>query len=159
MEHYLFKQLAFVRSRLLTAAEGVTEEMADLIPQGYRNSIRWQLGHVYVVCERFAFQYIGIPLHMPDGFKGWFENGTSPLDSPNTIPYPSLQELKILLIDQQERIRESLKDRMHTKIVPSYTTSGGMTMETPEEFLSFDLYHEGLHTSVIKMYKKLLYIN
>ncbi|MDQ0193806.1 DinB family protein [Paenibacillus wynnii] len=157
MEHYLFRQLAFVRSRLFQAIEGVTEETADRIPEGYRNSIRWQLGHVYVVCERFAFQYIGLPLHMPEGYRELFENGTTMLNVSDSVSLPNLQELKTLLEDQQERMREALNDRMQTPIVPSYTTSGGMTMETPEQFLSFDLYHEGMHTSVIKMYKDMLY--
>jgi len=156
MDHYLFRQLSFVRNRLLQGVEGVTEEMADQIPEGYRNSIRWQLGHVYVVCERFAFQYIGLPLHLPEGFKELFENGTSSLSVPDSLSLPSLQEMQTLLKGQLDRIREALQDQMHTAIVPPYTTSGGMTMGTPEEFLSFDLYHEGLHTSVIKMYKVML---
>lgn len=153
MEHYLFNQLAFVRSRLVMAMDGVTEEMADRIPDGYRNSIRWQLGHVYVICERFAFQYIGLPLHLPSGFKELYENGTSPLDAPSSLSLPSLQELTGLLSDQLERIRAQLKDRMQENVDPPYTTSGGMTMATPEQFLSFNLFHEGMHLSVIKLYK------
>ncbi|WP_410512277.1 DinB family protein [Paenibacillus sp. BR2-3] len=153
MQHYLFDQLAFVRAQISKVMKGVTEELADQIPQGYRNSIRWQLGHIYVVCERFAFQYIGMPLHLPEGYKELFENGTSPLTAPTSIPLPSLQELAFLLQEQQERIRNGLGHQMQVK-VPPYTTSGGMTMETPEQFLSFDLFHEGMHLSVIKMYKK-----
>ncbi|WP_379134566.1 DinB family protein [Paenibacillus sp. sgz500958] len=155
MEHYLFRQLAFVRMRISQAMQGVTEEMADLIPAGYRNSLRWQLGHIYVVCERFSFQFIGLPLHLPEGFKELFENGTSPLTAPESLALPTLPELEGLLAEQQIRIREQLGDRMQEHM-PPYTTSGGMTMETPEQFLSFNLYHEGLHTSVIKMYKKML---
>jgi len=156
MNHYLFNQLAYIRGQLFKAMDGVTEETADLIPEGFRNSIRWQLGHIYVIAERFAFQYVGLPLHLPEGYKEWFENGTSPLHAPASRVYPSLQDLKTLLVDQQDRMLEALNDRMQTKIVPSYTTSGGMTLETPEQFLSFDLYHEGMHFSVIKLYKVLL---
>lgn len=156
MEHYLFKQLAFVRAQVLKTMEGVTEGNADRIPEGFRNTIRWQLGHIYVVLERFAFQYMGLPLYLPEGFKEQFEYGTSPLNVLNSVSIPTLQELETLLKEQQERIRDVLGHHLQEKVVPPYTTSSGMTLETPEQFLSFNLYHEGMHLSVIKLYKNLL---
>lgn len=156
MEHFLFKQLETVRKQTLKAAEGVTEELADRIPEGFRNSIRWNLGHIYSVLERFAFQYIGLPLHMPEGFKERFESGTSPLTSTAEGPAPTLSELETLLRDQHRRIREALEHRMQEEITPPYTTSAGFTLATTEQFLTFNLYHEGMHVSVIKLYKKLL---
>lgn len=156
MEHYLFTQLAFVRGQTLKLMDGVTEEIADQIPEGFRNTIRWNLGHIYVVLERFAFQYMGLPQHLPNGFKEQFEYGTSPTNKPDSIPVPTLQELEILLKEQGERIRKVLEHRLQEKIVPPYTTSAGITLGTPEQFLSFNLYHEGMHISVIKLYKSLL---
>ncbi|RCX23729.1 DinB family protein [Fontibacillus phaseoli] len=155
MEHFLFNQLAFVRGQTLKLVEGVTEQLADRIPEGFRNTIRWNLGHIYVVCERFAFQHLNLPQHLPNGFKEQFENGTSPIQ-PVSFPIPTLTELEILLKEQQERIRQALEHRLQEKIVPPYTTSAGMILETPEQFLSFNLYHEGMHLSIIKLYKKLL---
>lgn len=156
MEHFLFKQTAFVRGQTLKLMEGVTEEIADRIPEGFRNNIRWNLGHIYVVLERLAFQYIGLPQHLPEGFKEHFEYGTSPLNNPVSIRVPTLKELEALLKNQQERIHEALAHRLQEKVNPPYTTSAGMTLETPEQFLSFSLYHEGMHLSVIRLYKSLL---
>lgn len=156
MEHLLFKQLDFVRGQTLKTMAGVTEEMADQIPEGFRNSLRWNFGHIYVVLERFSFHFIGIPQHLPEGFKEQFEYGTSPLLTSASIPVPTLEELETLLKEQVGRIREALVHRMHEKIEPPYTTSAGMTLDTPEQFLSFNLYHEGMHFGIIKLYKKLL---
>lgn len=156
MGHYLFNQLTFVRAQTLKMIEGVTEEAADRIPEGFRNSIRWQLGHIYVVLERCAFQYIGLPLHLPEGFKEQFEYGTSPLSVAISVHVPTLKELEILLSEQHKRIRDALGNRLQEQVIPPYTTSAGMTLETPEQFLSFNLYHEGMHLSVIKLYKRLL---
>lgn len=136
--------------------DGVTEEIADRIPNGFRNTIRWQLGHIYVVLERFAFQYVGLPLHLPEGFKEQFEYGTSPLNGSHSFPVPTLSELEHLLKEQQERIRDVLGLRLQEKAVSPYTTSAGITLETTEEFLSLNLYHEGMHISIIKLYKVLL---
>ncbi|NRD77104.1 DinB family protein [Bacillus sp. BRMEA1] len=156
MEHYLFKQMEFVREQTLKQIEGVTEEIADRIPKGFRNTIRWNLGHIYVVLERFAFQYMGFPQHLPEGFKELFEYGTSPLSYPASVRVPTLHELETLLKEQKDRIHEAIANRLEEKIVPPYTTSAGITLETPEQFLSFNLYHEGMHLAIIKLYKVLL---
>ncbi|MBS2967864.1 DinB family protein [Metabacillus sp. KIGAM252] len=155
MEHFLFNQLAFVRNQTLKQLEGVTEDMADRIPDGFRNSIRWNAGHVYVVLERFAFSYIGLPQVLPDGFKEQFEYGSTPLNG-HSFPVPTLNELKELMESQQSRIREELSGRLEEKVPAPYTTSAGMTLETVEQFLTFSLYHEGMHVDTIKMYKTLL---
>ena len=131
----MFKQLAFVRGQTLKLMDGVTEETADRIPMAFENMIRWQLGHVYVVLERIAFQYLGLPLRLPEGFKEQFEYGTTPLNRPNSVAVPTLQELENLLKDQQERIRDVLGLRLQEKIDPPYTTSAGMTLETLSSFL------------------------
>lgn len=155
MGQYLFEQLAIVRRGTLKVASGVMEELADRIPDGFRNSIRWNLGHVYVVLERFAFQYIGLPLHLPDGFKERYEYGTSPLTCEVSAPAPTMAELEKLLGEQAGRIQEALRDRLQEKVTP-YTTSIGAKLESPEQFLSLALFHEGLHLSVIKIYKSML---
>lgn len=155
MEHYLFNQMAFVREQTLKLLGGVTEETADRIPDRFRNSIRWNVGHIYVVLERFAFKYIGLPLHVPEGYQTQFEWSTSPLDG-HGLTAPTLIELKQLLSEQPERIKQALGNRMNEEIVPPYTTSTGITLATPEQFISLNLYHEGMHASVIKHYKRLL---
>ncbi|SDE10592.1 DinB superfamily protein [Paenibacillus sp. UNCCL117] len=158
MDHFLFRQLDFVRSQTLKWMDGLTEEAADKIPEGFRNNIRWHFGHVYVVLERYCFQYSGLPLHLPPGFKERFEFGTSPLTLPASItaPVPTLEELRVLLQGQPGRIREALSHRMPEKAAQPYTTSAGMLLETPEQFVSFNLFHEGMHLSVIKLYTSLL---
>lgn len=156
MEHYLFYQSAYVRAQLLKSVEGIDETTALRIPKDYRNHILWHLGHVYVLNERFAFKNIGLPMHLPDGFLELFENGTSPLTAPASLAYPGLEELKILLQDQPQRIQRVLADRLEERIVPPYTTSGGLKLGSVAEFLSLNLYHEGQHLTSVKMFKTLL---
>ncbi|WP_274362541.1 DinB family protein [Paenibacillus thermotolerans] len=156
MEHYIFTHLAFVRGQTLKQLEGVTEETADRIPEPFNNSIRWNAGHIYVVLERYAFQYLGLPQHLPAGFKERFEFGTSPSNHQAADPAPTLEELKALLQEQPARIRAALEHRLQEEVPQPYTTSSGITLRTPEQFLAFNLFHEGMHVSVIKHYKKLL---
>ncbi|MEK4511038.1 MULTISPECIES: DinB family protein [Paenibacillus] len=156
MEDFIFRQITFVRGQTLKLLDGITEEMADQIPEGFRNNIRWNLGHVYVVLERLAFHFSNQSQQLPDGYKEQFGLGTSPLSLPESVTVPTLHELKTLLQEQPERIRAVLSQNLQVKADPPYTTSSGMTLETPEQLLSFSIYHEGMHISTIKMYKKLL---
>ncbi|SEO60737.1 DinB family protein [Paenibacillus sp. OV219] len=156
MGHYLFTQLKFVRSQTLKLMDGVTEEMADSVPEGFRNTIRWNLGHVYVVLERYIFQYLNLPQQLPAGFKELFEFKTTPLNWPSDANIPTLAELEQLLAGQLERVEAAIAHRLHETLQQPYTTSTGLTIESPEQFCSMNLFHEGMHLSVIKLYKSLL---
>ncbi|MEX2414968.1 MAG: DinB family protein [Paenibacillaceae bacterium] len=153
MNEYLFRQLEFVRNITLKAVEGITEDVADTIHPGFRNNIRWNLGHIYLVQERFAFQFLGMPLNLPANYSDLFAMGTSPLNW--TDEPPALSDIINMLSEQQGRIRASLEFRLNERVEKPYTTSSGLTMETVKEFLTFAMYHEGMHFSCIKMYKAL----
>ncbi|MBM7567604.1 DinB family protein [Paenibacillus sacheonensis] len=158
MEHYLYGQLAFVRAQTLKLAEGVSERDADRIPEGFRNNIRWHLGHIYVVMERYAYKYTGLPLNAPDGWAAWFEFGTSPLTAPEGAVLPTLDELRERLGGQIERIQATYESRIQEPVATPYTTTSGLLLETLEQFFSINLYHEGMHLSTIRAYKRLLSI-
>ncbi len=153
MKDYLFTQLDFVRRITLKAVDGIAEDVADTIHPGFRNNIRWNLGHIYLVQERFAFHLLGLPQANPDHYPDLFAMGTSPLnwiDEP-----PAMSEITRLLREQPERIHALLVHRLDEKLEKPYTTSSGLTLETVRELLNFSLYHEGMHFSCIKIYKAL----
>lgn len=151
----LFDQLVFVRQATLKTMEGVSEELADRIPDGFRNSIRWQFGHIYTVLERLAFKAVRLELNLPQGYKDMFEYGTLPPAASGVVAVPSLSELRDLLSGQPKRIRDALAGRLEEEVEP-YTTSTGITLATPRQFLQMNLYHEGMHQSMIKAYKTIL---
>ncbi len=154
MTQYVFDQLAFVRGQTVKALQDVTEESAAAIPPGFRNSILWQAGHIYLVAERFAFSLQGKEDDIPPSFLASFGPGSSPTswtESPAT-----LAELTERLRRQSDRIAEAWIGRLHEGAPAPYTTSTGMTMTSTEAFLNFTLYHEGMHFQAIKMYKTML---
>jgi len=156
MEKNLFDQLEFIRSQTLEAMGGVTEELADRIPACFRNNIRWHLGHIYTVTEFLAFLKLNLPMNLPEGFMERFPNGKSPLDDiDESVPLPTLPELESLLKEQYERVREALTSRLNEN-TPTLTTSTGLDLNTPEQSIRYNLYHEGLHFGIITVYKKLL---
>jgi len=154
MSSYLFEQLAFIRSQTLKALEDVPEDVASAVPAGFRNSIHWQAGHIYVVQERFAFLLQGKEADIPTSFMTWFGPGTSPATWSERPP--ALTELTAMLRTQQERIPAAWRGRLHEGAPEPYTTSTGFTLSSTDAFLNFTMYHEGMHFQAIKMYKALL---
>lgn len=155
-ESAIFGQLEAVRSLTLRQLDDLTPLQADLIPSGFRNSIRWNAGHLVAVLERFAFKAPGIPSPLPPSFRTQFDFGSSPASwMDQEEPVPTLGELLELLRDQPGRVREALAGRLDEDVEP-YTTTTGILLSTPREYLSLGLYHEGLHLSVIKLYRRLL---
>lgn len=156
MEKILFDDLVAVRTETLKVMEGITEELADRIPTGFRNNIRWQLGHIYTITEFLAFLKLNLPMNLPEGFVDRFSSGKSPLDETDkSVPMPTLPELESLLKEQWDRIRDALTGRLNES-TPTLMTSIGLGLNTPEQLIRYNMYHEGLHCGIISVYKKML---
>ncbi|WP_379971325.1 DinB family protein [Ectobacillus sp. sgz5001026] len=154
MSHYIFKQLQFVRKNTIRSVENLYEEASLYIPQGFNNNIKWNLGHIYVVQERFAFHFTGEKMNMPDHFMKQFGPGSKPTDWDEQVP--TLRQLIALLQDQIVRIEQVLEPRITEAVKEPYTTSSGITLSSVAEFLSFSMYHEGMHFDAIKSIKRLI---
>jgi len=69
---------------------------------------------------------------------------------------PTLVELLNLLILQNQRLNLVLPKKLGEKSLQPYITSTGLKLTYVDEFLSFCLYHEGMHYNAIKNIKYLL---
>ncbi|MFZ3101400.1 MAG: DinB family protein [Desulfitobacteriaceae bacterium] len=153
MGHFIFDQLSFARQYLLKTVKEISESQADIIPKGFSNNIRWNLGHVCVVQEHNAFYFAEEPLGIPNVFLELFKNGTKPADW--IIKPPTLQELVDVLSDQPNRIRERLQDRLNEVVANPFSKIPGLTLKTFDELLTFSLFHESGHLETVKMLIKL----
>lgn len=141
-------QVETYREWVLGALEGVTEAEANLIPTGFRNNIRWNVGHLYLDqylwIETITREKIQV---LPDEFHQWFGFGTSPSNfQPDT---PTLTELIPYLRNQPIDIREQFSNRLDETFPPTE-----MGMRTIEQVLSRTIFHEGMHLQAILDLKK-----
>ncbi|WP_046175673.1 DinB family protein [Domibacillus indicus] len=154
MADFLFKQLAFARSQTLKEIEEIDEEASLIVPKGFNNNIKWNLGHIYLVQERFGFYFTGDGMKMPDAFNGWFGRGTKPADWQEEPP--KIDELRKMLEQQPERIEQQAGPKLPYPLAEPFTTSKGLSMNSVEELLTYSLFHEGLHSETIKSMKRVL---
>lgn len=144
-----FAQLDNYRSDLLAALEGITDEMADKVPAGFRNNIRWNMGHVYVDQYLWIAALTKDMSNIPETFQKWFGFGTSPADF--TKETPSFTELKELLKIQPNSIKNTYGNRLEEEFSPTE-----MGMYTIEQVLIRTIFHEGMHFQAILDIKKSL---
>jgi uncharacterized damage-inducible protein DinB len=145
----LFTQLVSYRSEVLGVLKDVSEEQADIIPAGFKNNIRWNLGHIYLDQYLWIQAVTKEKAGVPEQFQSWFGYGSSPDSFEKDTP--SFQELKELLREQPVKIKEMYGERLEEEFPP---TERGM--HTIEHVLIRTIFHEGLHMQTILDIKKFL---
>lgn len=145
----LFEQLKTYRGELLNLAQGVTQSDAEMIPEGFNNNIRWNLGHVLVDQYLWIYALTKEEMPIPMTFNEWFGYGSDP--SRFTIETPSFSQLIPMLQQQPHIIQERYQDRMEEEFPPTE-----MGMYTIEQVLIRTIFHEGLHIGAIQALKRQL---
>lgn len=148
----LFKHMRFVRGVTLKALESTSENLANEIPFGFKNNIRWNLGHIYIIHELLAYHFSeGIP-QIPNNYATLFQRATAPKDWKETPP--SLQEISRYLTEQVERFERDFKDRLQENTPTAFYPTKEVSYSTVGELLNFAVWHEGNHIGTIKAIKR-----
>ncbi len=145
----LFKQLESYRRLVLGVLEDVSEEKAEIIPKGFNNNIRWNLGHLYLDQYLWIQAVTKEETVVPKEFNQWFGFGTSPQDF--TSETPSFVELKDLLEKQPHEIKNEYGHRLEEEFPPTE-----MGMHTIKQVLIRTIFHEGMHLQTILDIKKVM---
>lgn len=143
----LFNQLKTYRNETLEIIKGLSAEQAEMIPKGFHNNIRWNLGHIYLDQFLWIVTLTKDPIEKMESFDKWFAFGTSPQDF--TSLTPSITELTALLKEQPDWIKARFAHRLEERFPPIE-----MGMTTIEQVLIRTIYHEGLHAQTIQLIKR-----
>lgn len=82
-----------VRKDVHGRIQTLSEEEAIRVPEGFRNSVHWNIGHLLHVQLAHWFVRRGIPLPIDLGFRKYFREGMSPRDYDAYVPsFSSLLE-------------------------------------------------------------------
>lgn len=153
-DEMIFQQMRFIRTRTLAALDAVSEEMADQIPEGFNNSIRWNLGHIFVAQEKLVHGFVQEEPQLPSHYVEWFNANTSPHTWEKEAP--SLQEIREQLAQQPNRLEETFKGRLSEEGSQPYQMGPDIVFTTLAEVISFANWHEGLHQGAITSLKRAL---
>lgn len=148
MEQIIFQHMQVVRGITEKSIQQIPEELADIVPTGFTNNIRWNFGHIAYIQEKLVFGVTGEKMILPEEYEVFFSAGTKPADWIGTPP--TLAEISGELIAQKQRIGDSLPGNLQKRLPEPFTNRLGITFHTLGETFLFSFYHEALHMESIK---------
>jgi len=150
------KSLAFlegIRRDVIGRVGGLTDEEAMRVPEGCRNSVHWNLGHLLHVQLAHWYTRRGAPLPLELGWKTYFRDGKSPADYDAGAP-----SWKTIL----ETYRDFSTDLAgkHGAMLEAPLTLPfdylGTRFETMDDDLRLLIFHEGEHFVIVSRVLKAL---
>jgi hypothetical protein len=149
----LVRDFTDLRSFVLKFLVTMESDEALLVPEGFKNSLHWQLGHLLYTQGTTLFEWCGLPSPFHRGFQQYFGLGSSPKDYDSLVP-----DWDILLALARRHVRD-LPDQIAGRLDQPLITPRklmNISMVTAGDTLPFLLAHEGEHLAHIKRLRKAL---
>jgi uncharacterized damage-inducible protein DinB len=149
MSSIILGQFNKVRGWTIQISEKLSEEMVNIQPEGFNNTIKWHLGHLVTETEYFMFELSKRPMNIQDHYNDFFAPGTKPSNWQGQAP--ALTELIAELKDQLKRVNELPSDTFHQSLekpVHGFTTV--------LDAASFSVLHESVHIGHIEAMERVL---
>jgi hypothetical protein len=139
------KMLKTERQLILRGIENLSDEQLLKIPEGSKNNILWNLGHIIVTEHVLHYTLSRLEMRIPKDTASIFRTGTSPKGWKET---PDISEIKSLFLELPDKLLEDYNNGLFKEFRP-YRTSTGVDLKTFEDAITFNHFHEGTHTGII----------
>lgn len=142
MPDKIFKYIRQTRTVFTEWIDGLSLEEINAVPNGFRNNIGWNFGHIVVSTQGLCYRRTGI---QPDRYIAFVDNygkGTAPQQWINA---EELQLLKAQALTTIDELEADYRKGMFSAIDAFATSTYKLGMETIEEVLTASLAHDNLH--------------
>jgi hypothetical protein len=140
-----FEILQQSRKLILKSIENLTIEQLNKIPEGFNNNIVWNVAHLVVTQQLLCYKLSELECLISNNMIEHFQKGTFPKDP---ILEDEFLEIKKLFLELPNRLEEDYKKQMFKKYF-TYKTSVNITLNSIEDGITFNAYHEGIHLGII----------
>ncbi|GEM_PF-2244766 len=147
----LLKDFSDLRAFNLKFLGNIGAEEAMRMPEGFRNNLHWQLGHLLYTQGVTLYEWCGQPSPIPRGFAAYFGLGTSPEDWDSLVP--DWEILQVMALKQLRALPQHVTGRLHLPLRKPFKLMN-ISMATAGDTLPFLLAHEGEHLGHIKRLRK-----
>tara|TARA_B100000795_G_scaffold124002_1_gene92482 strand:- start:7599 stop:8090 length:492 start_codon:yes stop_codon:yes gene_type:complete len=147
-----FDVLRKSRELILKELEGLTLDQIHKIPEGFKNNIAWNVGHVVATQQVLHYKMSGLNCLCPDDLITNCKKGTTPT---KTFTEEEFDEVKELLMGLPDTLEEDFEAGIFENF-DEYLTSTGLVLDSLETAITFNNFHEGIHYGIIRAIKKFL---
>ncbi len=148
MSNLIKKQFELTRGYFIKNAETLSNQVMDVQPEGFNNTIHWQIGHVLVSAESLL---LGFPQSgsLPANYGELFGTRTKPSDWQGEVP--TVETLIEQLKEQLTRLT-AIPDAHFEETLPEPF----LGMSSVGEIANFVAFHESLHLGQVQTMKRLI---
>ena len=132
--------------------QDIPKEDLFRIPAGFNNNIWWNIAHVVVTPQLLMYKLSGLDFTIEEELVNKYKKGTFPQGEPSN---EELEKIKTYLFSTVEQIQHDYGQGKF-KNFQEYMTTPNIGLSSPEDALSFNVFHEGLHLGAILALKKAL---
>ena len=140
------------RKNILNLTNSLTVAQLNTKPQGFNNTLGWNLGHVVVTQQLLVYKLAGRPLRIDQEMIDRYRQGTQPEAD---LSEGELSQLKHLLMEAVAWASTDLAQPAPTEF-QEYPTSYGVTLHSQADAFAFNTIHEGLHLGYMMAMRKLV---
>ncbi|MFZ2284417.1 MAG: DinB family protein [Lutibacter sp.] len=140
-----FDILIKTRQLLLKISEHLSMEQLNKIPQGFKNNIAWNIAHLAVTQQLLCYKLSGLNCLVSEEMIAGFQKGTAP-NQP--ISKEEFQAIKAQFLQLPLQLEEDYNKGIF-KNYSEYKTSVNITLNSVEDAIMFNTYHEGIHLGII----------
>jgi hypothetical protein len=142
-----------LRQILIGQLQSISETQLDVQPEGFNNTVRWNVGHIIYWMDKYSTLAFGTSSTIPAQYETLFNSGTKPADW--TLAPPSKEELIQLLVEQLSHFSELTPELLDRDLQSPYEM-GPFQFHTAGELFNFALMHEAIHLGTISSQMKLI---
>ena len=145
---------ATIKNRIILNSflEKYSLEQLNLVPEGFRNNMFWNIAHTVVTQQLLIYNFSGLPMMVSDEMVAKYRKGTK---TEHNASQAEVNEIKALLFTTIEKTKEDYNKSIF-KLYKEYTVSTGSTLTKVEDAITFNNFHEGIHLGYILALKKSL---
>jgi len=140
------------RGLLLKVTENLSLEQVNKLPQGHRNNIAWNLAHLLVTQQLLCYIKSGLNSVLDQEFINQFKKGTQTEFSFDQEMYLYVRESLLSLAEKTSV--DYFQNKFKT--YEAYTTSVGVSLDSIEDAVKFNNFHEGIHLGTILAQRKMV---
>lgn len=139
------------RELLQKFIENHTLEQLNTIPDGFKNNIIWNIGHVIVTQQLLAYKLSGLAMMVTDEMVAKYQKGSAPQGS---VAQEEVDAIKSLLFTTITKTQEDLENGLFQNYMEYTVSTANFTLKSIEDAMQFNNFHEGIHIGIIMQLRK-----
>jgi hypothetical protein len=140
-----FEILLKTRQLLLNLVENYTMEQLNKIPQGFKNNIAWNIAHLAVTQQLLCYKLSGLSCLVSEEMIAKFQKGTAPN---YIISKDEFESIKLQFSQLPVKLEVDYNKGIFKNYF-EYKTSVDITLNSIDDGIMFNTYHEGIHLGII----------